>query len=486
MGFSGELLERQLRAAIYARQSSDRSGEGLGVSRQFEDGERLVALRGAGVAERLCDNDLSASGRKRRPDFEKLLKLIDIVVAWDMTRLTRNARDRLRLIEACQKSGVVLWLVRGSDIDLTTPAGRLVAGILAEVAQHEIDQKADRQRRAGLQAALAGKPPARRRAFGFEPDGVTVRKSEAAAIRKGYRDVLAGVPIGRVARDWNVRGFRAMGGREWAVDNVRYVLLSPRYAGLRSYRGQVVAKATWPAIVREETWRAVVTMLTDPARAVGPRGSEHLLSKLARCGSEGCTSHVHSGGRMKGHRVYRCAQRNGHVSRKAEPVEAYIVQVVVERLSRPDASSLLLTDSQRPDVEHLQTERLAAQLRLDQVAKEFAEGELTASQLRTINETLTAKIDDLNAQLADAGRVDVLGPLVAAADVRAAWNRLDRQRQRAVIALLMDITLLPPGRGTQIFRPGSVVIKWKGDAKAGSGGATSRVVRSAPQKAARS
>ena len=45
-----------------------------------------------------------------------------VVIAWALDRLTRNRRDTVRLIEACQRHGVTIALVRGSDMDMSTPA----------------------------------------------------------------------------------------------------------------------------------------------------------------------------------------------------------------------------------------------------------------------------------------------------------------------------------------------------------------------------
>jgi hypothetical protein len=61
--------------------------------------------------------------------------------------------------------------------------------------------------------------------------------------------------------------------------------------------------------------------------------------------------------------------------------------------------------------------------------------------------------------MADAGRVDVLGPLVLAGDVRAVWEALSVDRQRVVIDALMIIRIMPPGRGTRTFRPETVIIE---------------------------
>jgi site-specific DNA recombinase len=49
-----------VRAGIYARISSDREGDGLGVSRQLEDCERLAERKGWQVVEQYVDDDVSA------------------------------------------------------------------------------------------------------------------------------------------------------------------------------------------------------------------------------------------------------------------------------------------------------------------------------------------------------------------------------------------------------------------------------------------
>jgi hypothetical protein len=60
--------------------------------------------------------------------------------------------------------------------------------------------------------------------------------------------------------------------------------------------------------------------------------------------------------------------------------------------------------------------------------------------------------------MADAGRADVLGPLIAADDVASAWAGLDVDRRRAVVEKLMTVTLLPPGKGRRTFREETVEI----------------------------
>lgn len=475
-------------AAVYLRVSQDRTGEELGVARQREDARRLCELRGWRIAEECPDNDVSAAGKRKRPGFERVLQLVaegraSCVVAWDMSRLTRNARDRLRLLEAGKRNGLTIAFVRGSDIDLGTPAGRLTADILGSVAQHEIEQKSDRQRRAIQQAAAAGRWVGGRRPFGYDADGVTIREPEAGAVRDAYRAVLVGVSLGRVAADWNGRGLPTPQARrdgsasQWTAQTVRPLLLNPRYAGLRAHVPEtlresmdpraariksIVGPAAWEPLVSEAVWRAAVDLLTDPSRANLPRSGRSLLTGVALCGV--CGAPVHRGAAparrgRPGHPTYRCRGSLGHVGRAAEPVDVYVTEVVIARLDRPDAADLLVDDD-RPDAEALRHEAQALRVRLDRLAGLLGEGVLTEAGVRRESARLRAELAEVEATQANAGRVNVLGQLVGAPDVHAAWDGLDPDRRRAVVETLMTVTLLPPGRGARVFRPESVVITW--------------------------
>ncbi|TCK25448.1 DNA invertase Pin-like site-specific DNA recombinase [Pseudonocardia endophytica] len=476
----------------YLRISSDRSGEGLGVERQRVDCLALIEGRGWTLARApFCENDASAAGRKPRPLFRALLDLVrsggvDVIVAWSLDRLVRNARDRLALVEACRDAGVMIALCRGSDMDPTTPAGRLAIDVLGSVAQHEIDQKADRQRSAAQQAAENGRWIGGRRAFGYTADGLSIVEDEAAALRDAYAAVLAGETLRGVARQWNRAGFTTaqrpyrhahLGERSpWRGDAVRRVLLNPRNAGLRAHKGEIMGQACWDGVVDESTWRATRTLLSDSARTTGGPTAmgKHFLSGVALCGLDGCGALVHGGGASHGKPVYRCRttqllpdQRpdvpGTHVNRLAAPADQYVSDVVVARLSRPDARDLLV-DHKRADVPALREEATVLRARLDALAAEFgggAEEPLPPREYRAMRAPLVEKIESIEGRIADAGMVDKLGALVRADDVAAAWDELTRDRRRAVLDVLAEVRLHAVGRGSRTFRPETVEIIWK-------------------------
>lgn len=462
-----------MRAAVYLRQSLDRSGDGLGIDRQREDVRRLLETRGWTLAAEFVDNDVSALSRKPRPQFSAMMARVDagefdVIVARHMDRLLRRLSELESTLERCQRADVAI--VTASDgVDTSTDGGRLVARILSSVAQGEVERKGSRQRSAAIQAAKQGRWVGGRRPFGYEKDGVTICEAEAALIRQAYVDVLAGESLSEVARRWNVSGITpAQSEKRWYRGTVKDVLTNPRHAGLRRYRTPeerakirqnpelgIVGKAEWPPIVDETTWRAAVRILTDPSRHTGRAGAKGLLTGVALCGV--CEQTVHRGGAYGGYPMYRCISGR-HVSRRAEPVDEYVMTVVVERLQQPDAASLWAAEL--PDADELMAEADKLRRERDGIDADRAEGLIDRVRWRTMNERISGRLGEIEAKLAAAGSSSPLS-IVASEHVEETWVTLTVAQRRNIIAALMTPVLHLPGRGTRTFRPETVEIRWK-------------------------
>ena len=95
---------------LYARISSDRDRDHLGVTRQIEDCERLIARKGGRVAERYVDDDVSAYSGKVRPAYRRMLDdlrggFLDAVVVWDADRLHRQPKELEEFFDVCKDAG---------------------------------------------------------------------------------------------------------------------------------------------------------------------------------------------------------------------------------------------------------------------------------------------------------------------------------------------------------------------------------------------
>ena len=196
------------RAAVYLRQSLDKTGEAVAVARQREDCVKLCAGKGWEPVE-YVDNDVSASNGKPRPAYEKMLSdirdgAVGAVVCWDLDRLHRRPIELEKFMEIADEKHLALATVSG-DVDLSTAQGRLTARLKGAVAKHEIEHKVARQKRAARQKAERGEPNWLR-AFGYHADTHQPDPQTAPLVKQAYAAVLAGASLGDICRQWNAGG----------------------------------------------------------------------------------------------------------------------------------------------------------------------------------------------------------------------------------------------------------------------------------------
>jgi site-specific DNA recombinase len=448
------------RAAIYTRISQDRTGAGLGVERQETDCRALAEQLEWEVVAVHADNDLSAYSGKPRPGYRALLAdlragVADAVIIWHTDRLHRHPSELEEYIGVCEPRGVPTMTVKAGPIDLATPAGRMVARQLGAVGRYEVEHMIERQQRARLQAATAGKWGGGRRPFGYEADGVTVNQAEAEALRWAASQVLAGVSSNAIVAKLNDRGIRTATGKAWRPTELRRALVRPRNAGLMVHRGHVVGEAGWPAILDEDTWRGVCAVLEDRGRRTNTAVARRwLLSGLAVCGVCGGPVKSFSAGAGAARKrpprpVYTC--RTGkHVIRNAAEVDAFVEAVILERLSRPDARDLLVGD-RRTDTAALHLRDAALGERLVELGRLYGDGVIDAPQLQAATAAIRAQRERITAELAAASRGSVLAGVADAPDPAKVWAGLDLSRRRAIIDTLVTVTILPARKGR---RPG--------------------------------
>lgn len=485
------------RAARYRRISQDREGRELGIQRQTEDLDELATRRDLAFVDDYHDNDTGASSKssKPRPDYERLLQdaragHFEVICAYTTGRLTRRPREFEDLIDLAVDHGIEFMYIRSPEFDLKTAQGRRIARMLAAQDAGEAEEMAERVARAARQRAEMGHNHGGRRPYGYgveigaDPatgkpiiDPYRVVRAEAAEIKRAARQILAGSPLGKVAREMNSRGVTTVRGRKWAPGTLRALLLSPRLAGLSTYKGKVVGPAKWPAILTEAQHQSLAALLSDPARRVstGNRAA-YLLSGIGVCGICGGTvsaagqKRSTKGGRAR--HIYRCST-GFCVGRRRDWVDDYVTFRILERLAQPDAEDLLV-DQEQPDHEALREEATALRLRKDGAASSYARGLIDDRQLEIISAECDEQLADIERQQAHTSRAPILRPLVEAAaaagedlDARMAavekvWNGFDLDRHRAVLQVLYTVRIHPGGDGRRAFDPAKIEIIEKG------------------------
>lgn len=246
---------------------------------------------------------------------------------------------------------------------------------------------------------------------------------------------------------------------KWDAAKVRNVALNPAIAGLRVFRGEIIGRGNWPAIITKTQRAKLVAKFGDPLQKNTKDGDrvKYLQTGITRCGHPGCGNVMSSGPGYKGKRNYRCIA--GHVSRQMDRVDAYVVEALLSRLEAPDAAELFRVSAD--DTELVKALADAAELRaqLDGFTDQAADGSLTPAQLARITAKLLPKIEAAETRAKSAGMVplvaDVMGP-----GAREAWKRLELTQQRDLLRAVLSPRLLPTVGGRAKFNPEHVRLVW--------------------------
>jgi putative DNA-invertase from lambdoid prophage Rac len=180
---------KMFRAGLYARVSTHdqqtlplqmRAMREYAAKRGWETAVQVKEV-GSGAAERELREKLLAAARRRE---------IDVVIVWRLDRWGRSLVDLVVTLKELAALGVG-FVSLTEALDLTTPAGRAMAGLLSVFAEFEHEILRERIRAGIVAARLKGKR------FGRP---LTAAK-KAGQIRKLYR---AGVSKAEIARQLHI------------------------------------------------------------------------------------------------------------------------------------------------------------------------------------------------------------------------------------------------------------------------------------------
>jgi site-specific DNA recombinase len=441
-----------VRAGVYARISSDREADGLGVERQMEDCARLGDRKGWRVVERYVDNDVSAWSGKRRPEYARLLAdlqagTINGLLVYDLDRLHRQPSELESFIDLCQRLGLTNVASVSGEIDLTTADGQFQARILGAVAKKSSDDTSRRIRRKHLEIAAEGRlSGGGSRPYGYEPDKVTVRPAEAAVVAECAKRLLAGEPVRSIAQDLNDRGIPTSTGGQWSPQSLRRMLASARISGQREHKGEIVATAEWPEIISPEDGARIRALLANPERRTNKAARRYLLG--SHCG-ERLVARPRTGGKRR----YACAKGVGFSGCgktyiNADELEQFVTEAVLHRVDSRDLQRAMeRRQQQAPDAERWWKETEAAQEQLEALAADYGRREITVGEWKAARKPIEQRLTAARKQLAKVTHGGLLDSYVGHSDrLRADWDALDLSQQHAIVAAVIDSIRVGPAR----------------------------------------
>jgi site-specific DNA recombinase len=471
---------------IYTRLSVakiSREATSHAIDRQLDRCRSLAEAKGWRVAEHYSDVDVGAyraPGRKRPPEraeFERMLADIEAgrisgLVFFKLDRLVRDHGDFDRVLAVCQAQGVKLACVVDA-IETSTPTGEAMARTMVTFSRLESQTTALRVMARKEQAARAGRPAVSAwRPYGYTWNGLELVEEEAAVVQLAAERLLAGWSLREVTRSANAAGVTGTTGRPFNTTRLRKVLCSPRVAGQRAYKGEIVATGTWPAILDRQTWEQVRLLLTHSGRGANRPGRPPrwlLVGGLARCGYEDCSAPLMVKPASRGQNPrYVCDSTRpgrsgcGRIAVSAPKLEELVAELLFARNWR-HLNTCAIPSGVEGD---LAAEQAAAKTRLIEVGRLYARGRIGTEEWLIQRDELATQVAEIRQRLDDARRLAAdQGPPESGEALRAWWeaDEVTLQQKRAALARVLVCVLVKPAtrRGITTVDPDRVEPIWK-------------------------
>lgn len=172
-----------MKVAIYARVSTRDKGQDTDL--QLRELRAYASQRGWNVASEYVDQGISGS-KDSRPELNRLMldakqRKIDCVLVWKLDRFGRSLKHLVNALAELEAVGVAFVSLRDA-FDLTTPAGRLMFGVVAAMAEFERDLIKERVK-AGIANARAKGRRVGRQPIAIDRARLVAMRSQGCTIR---------------------------------------------------------------------------------------------------------------------------------------------------------------------------------------------------------------------------------------------------------------------------------------------------------------
>lgn len=186
-----------MKIAIYARVSTLHNQE---TGMQTADLEEFCRLREFQLIDSYIDEGVSGS-KDSRPELNRLMadarkRWFDAVLVWKLDRFGRSLKHLVNALAEFQALGISFISYKES-LDMTTPAGRLMFGVIAAMAEFERDLIKERTKAGVAFARSKGKRIGRPR-LAVQPTEINRLRDAGHSLRSIGRSL--GISEGSVRR----------------------------------------------------------------------------------------------------------------------------------------------------------------------------------------------------------------------------------------------------------------------------------------------
>ena len=317
---SAPASRRKLKAAAYARVSTDLDSQETSIENQREHYAHLIEAKPdwelAGIYE---ESGVSGTKADTRPELQRLMKdceagAVDVIITKSISRFARNTSECLSMVRTLTGRGIRL-IFEKENIDTETMESEFLLTLLAAFAESESASISTNQKWAIRKRFQAGTYKGGKVPYGYRKSkkGYVIHPAEAATVRRIFYALAEGKGTVVIAGELNAdkvptwtesyKGLEPQG--RWRSNSIIAIARNEFYTGDSLYQktfmdegyrkrvntgqlDQYLNEADHPAIIDHGTFRRANEAIREHGEAYGRQAAgeakRYVFSGRLRCG----------------------------------------------------------------------------------------------------------------------------------------------------------------------------------------------------------
>lgn len=364
---------KKISVALYARVSTEMQAvDGFSTDAQVETLTQHCKHQGYDIYNVYIDKGLSGSNVSKRPALLTMLEdakqqKFDKIFVWKLSRLARNTRDLLGIVEDLQKYNIDFHSL-SENFQINNSTGMFMMQMLSAVSEYERNIIIDNVKLGQAQRAMEGYTNGAR-VLGYDkPDSpkepVKINDYEAEIVKTIFNLYLQGNGLRSIANNINANGLRTKKGNTFSTDAIKRILKNPLYVGMVRFNlyvdyskkrragindNPILVKGRHKAIISQKQWDTVQEKMKRRSYTPKVLGDySNILTGLIKCPACGSstiasnTTNRLKDGTKKRIRYYSCQQFRSKGSSvcsansiRADDIEAKVQEQILKLLNQP-------------------------------------------------------------------------------------------------------------------------------------------------------
>lgn len=402
---------REVKKAIaYFRVSTDMQKEDLSLETQEKGGEIFARDNNIEIVKKFTD--VMSGGNRNRKGFIEAQKYleenqgeIDYFIAYDVSRIARDAFAFLSLFNKLNLLNVKLKLINNPTLDSDSPMGKLILTILAAIFEFFRFDNADRVRDNMIVKVKEGKRM-NNAPYGYRiiDKKMVIVPEEAELIKYIYQEYLKGHGIVALER---MTGKDRSTIKQWLNNKVYagYNIFGKRKMNKTTFKPMknpdetkiVEAKGDWEPIIDIDTWEKVANRmsLNQELRVRNIEKTSYLLSGLL---FHTCGSKFRGNAGRKGTYYYRCTGCSRSI--KSDTLDKKVLDELFNSEFLDELNKIPLENNNKDnELKKLKAQKSKLKTREENLIELYADGDITKEQFKSKKVDIQNSLIDIEAKI---------------------------------------------------------------------------------------